>query len=155
MMTINMDQKVIKALRDLYKSDDAARRLFDLLVERERDASTTSLDRLTQLLSISRKEAVSLSKCLERAGCGQLIVGRRGHKSRFAWSYSCISLGQVATGETTELEEPENPLPEAEEEAGTLERGAYPARMNIAEAKQALSRSLGVPESAIEILIRA
>lgn len=154
-MTDNMDQKVIKAVRELYKQDDTARRLFDRWAERERDASATSIDRLHHLLGISREEAVGLAQRLEQAGCGQFIVGRRGHKSRFAWAYSCISLGQVAAGETSELEEPDDPLPEAEEEAGAIESASAPIRINVAEAKRALSQSLGVPESAIEILIRA
>ena len=154
-MTSNMNNRVIKAIRDLYKGDDIARRLFDQSAERERDATATSIDRLTHVLGVSREEAVGLAQRLQEAGCGQFIIGRRGHKSRFAWGYSCISLGQAAAGETTELEEPENPMPEAEEEAASLEPAGVPPRMNIAEAKRALSLSLGVPESAIEISIRA
>ena len=154
-MTSNVDQKAVKAVRDLYKKDQIARRLFDLSAERERDATATSIDRLTHVLGVSRDEAVGLAQRLEEAGCGQFIVGRRGHKSRFAWGYSCISLGKAAAGQTTELEEPEDPLPEAEEEAATSQPALAPPRMNIADAKRALSLTLGVPESAIEILIRA
>jgi hypothetical protein len=154
-MTGDIDKTVVKAIRDLYRKDEIARRLFDQFAERERDSLATSIDRLTHLLGVSRGEAVGLSQRLQEAGCGQFIVGRRGHKSRFAWAYSCISLGQTASGETSELEEPEDPLPEAEEEASPLVTIAAPAAMNIADAKRALSLSLGVPETAIEILIRA
>jgi hypothetical protein len=150
-----MDQKAVKAVRALYKGDEVARRLFDWCAERERDASETSVDRLTHVLGISREEAVGLCQRLAEAGCGLFVVGRRGYKSRFAWGYSCISLGQVAAGETSELEEPENPLPESEEDAVASEASAPAPRMNIADAKRALALGLGVPESAIEIHIRA
>jgi hypothetical protein len=154
-MNASFDQNTVRAIRDLYKTDDTARRLFDRWAERERDATATTIDRLHHLLGISREEAVRLAQRLEQAGCGQFIVGRRGHKSRFAWAYSCVSLGQVAAGETSELEEPEDPLPEAEEEKGAIGGASSLPHMNITEAKRALSASLGVPESAIEILIRA
>ncbi len=154
-MTTNMDQKVITAVRALYKKDDAARRLFDQCAERERDASATSIDRLTYLLGISRAEALALAQRLGEAGCGEFVMGRRGHKSRFVWGYSCISLGQVAAGETAELEKAEDPLPESEEDRVPVEAPVGASRLSIQDAKRALSQSLGVPESAIEILIRA
>lgn len=153
-MTSNMDESVVKSVRALYKKDEAARELFDQCADRERDASATSIDRMTYKLGISREEAVGLAQRLEEAGCGEFVVGRRGHKSRFVWAYSCISLGQVAAGETTLLEKPDDPLPETDDERETASPGSQ-SRMTIQEAKRALSDSLGVSESAIEILIRA
>lgn len=151
-MTSDIDKGILEKIRTLYKQDEIARRFFDQCASRERDASATSIDRMTYLLGISREEAVGLAQKLESTGCGEFIVGRRGYKSRFTWSYSCISVGQAAAGETAQLEPTENPEPEGEDQLG---REVNVPAMTIQDAKRALSVSLGVPESAIEILIRA
>jgi hypothetical protein len=103
-------------------------------------------------IDISRGDAVALARKLEEAGCGEFVVGRRGSKSRFVWAYSCIAIGQVASGEASTLEKPDNPEPEdvdEEEETG----GA--SSLTIAQAKLALAKSLGVSVSNIEIIIKA
>ena len=108
---------------------------------------------MSRSLNISRGEAVALARALEATGAGQFVLGRRGSKSRFAWHYSCISLGRVAAGEMTELEAPKDPELEETEEAGA---GATQGlgSLTIADAKRRLSASLGVVESNIEILVR-
>ena len=153
--------EVVNGIRTLYKTDPIARKLFDWTADRERDATSTSLDLISRKLGISRGEAVSLARKLEETKCGTFIVGRRGQKSRFEWGYNCISLGQAAAGELSELENVENPIAEGEDNdverssgnpASTTEEGAR--RLTIADAKAGLALSLGVPVSAIEIIVR-
>ena len=157
-MTKDFAKDVIDRVKALYESDTLARKLFDHCAERERDASTTSIDRISHLLGISRGEAVALARRLEEAEGGGFVLGRRGQKSRFSWGYSCISLGKAAAGETSNLEQPENPLPESEEEEeeSIVTHGVgTPQRMTITQAKEALAASLGVPVANIEITVRA
>lgn len=157
--------KVLTAIRRLYKENATAQALFDWVASRQRDASSTTITRLSSQLGISRGEAVVLARQLETAGCGDYVVGRRGSKSRFEWAFSCISLGQAAAGEDDELEEVANPVPDSEEEAGEdgeaiaapagAVTDAVVAHLTIARAKQGLALSLGVPITNIEIIIRS
>ena len=144
-----LDNQIIEEIRTLYTQDQVARQLFDWTASRSYDASETSIVRLTQVLRISRQDAVHLARDLERAGCGDLILGRRGGRSRFRWAYSCISLGKTAAGETDEIEEPFNPVPETEDEDNV------PQHLTIPEAKALLAESLGLEPSQIAIEIRA
>lgn len=152
-MVVDIDKDVIEAIRRLYRADSAAQALFDWTASRTRDATATSLDRLSNKLNLTRGDAVALARSLEKAGCGQFVVGRRGQPSRFEWKYSCISLGQAAAGEDVKLEAAEDPLPEIEEEQ--LEAAEAASGLTLAQAKIALSKTLGVPVENIEITIRA
>ena len=158
-MTEDFTAETIKAIRNLYKTDTSAQSLFDWTASRERDASSTSIDRICHILQLSRGDAVALARHLEEAGCGEFVVGRRGQKSRFRWRYSCISLGHAASGETSELEEAENPVPDNEEDVidagpGNATETSPLAGITISEAKAALAKSLGVSPSDIEIVVR-
>lgn len=154
-MPSDISVNVIEAIRKLYRTSASAQAIFDWTASRERDATATSIDRISNRLGISRGEAVALARALEQAGCGEFVVGRRGQPSRFQWGFSCISLGQAAAGEDVKLEAAEDPLPESEEEQ--LEAaGAEPSQpLTLAQAKAALSKSFGVPVENIEITIKA
>jgi DNA-binding MarR family transcriptional regulator len=159
-MTKDFTQEIIDAIRGLYQSDQAAQALFDWTAQRERDASSTSINRICKQLGISRGDAVALARRLEGTKCGEFIVGRRGQKSRFCWFYSCISLGQAAAGESSNIEEAKNPISEAEDDVIELseigdDEGFSSKRITIAEAKIALANSLGISINSIEIIIKA
>ncbi|SDR39001.1 hypothetical protein SAMN05519103_02585 [Rhizobiales bacterium GAS113] len=157
-MTTDFAQEVIDAIRQLYETNEAARALFDWTAQRERDATSTSIDRISNQLRISRGEAVALSRLLEEANCGEFIVGRRGQKSRFRWNYSCVSLGQAASGESSNLEKADNPIPESEEDSFDEPSDKFDLthlKLTIAEAKSVLANSLGVSVSNIEIIVKA
>jgi hypothetical protein len=159
-MTNDFTQDVIDAIRNLYRTNASAQALFDWTAQRERDATSTSIDRISSQLEISRGEAVALARLLEEAKCGEFIVGRRGQKSRFRWAYSCISLGQAASGEASDLEEAEDPIPESEDDlldtpSVELAQPNAPLKLTIAEAKAALANSLGVSVTSIEIIVKA
>ena len=155
-MTNDIDKNVIEAIRALYRRDTNAQALFDQLAKRRRDATETSVDTFGNLLSISRGAAVDLARALGETGCGEFIVGRKGHQSRFAWTYSCISLGRAAAGEAGDLEKAVDPLPELEVEIPGNIEAAPPAKtlISISEAKKMLAASLGVDVANIEITVR-
>lgn len=98
-----------KGLRKFYKENEAARWLLDHLARRERDWSSTSVDRMLSNIAqdggdVSRGQLVEVMRELEGLGCGAFKVGRRGHASRFEWSVSLVSVGQFAAQEREDIE---------------------------------------------------
>jgi len=147
-------KEVVSRVQGLYRADDLARRVFDALAARTRDATATSIENIMRLTGTSRAEAVAFARKVHDTGAAEFYLGRRGSKSRLVWKFSCISVGQAATGEVAELEEVQNPEPEPEDsasEANTLEASS----LTIAEAKRLLAQALGLEPSNIEISIRA
>ncbi len=153
-MTNDFHPATVQAIQDLYESDADARKLFDWTASLKKDAAETTLERIVDVLGISRKSAVALAQKLEEAECGRFIVGRKGSHSRFEWHYSRVSLGQVAAGETEKIEPVSSDLAtEAEDEAAIAAvTGEKP--LTIASAKAMLALSLGVQPEQIEITIK-
>ena len=154
-MPEDIDNSIIEKVRFLYQNNEVARRFLDHCAERERDASATSIDRIAYRLEISRESAIELAREFEEAGIGTFMVGRRGHKSRFEWDFSCISVGQVASGETTSLEEPDDAVEEIGSSDDYNSSSGGVGALTLAQAKEGLSKSLGVPIDAIQINIQA
>jgi hypothetical protein len=153
-MTNDFDQNIVSKIKKMYEKNPNATKLFDWTAELERDATETTLDRIRHKLDISRGEAVDLARELDAVGCAEFIVGRRGQKSRLRWLYSRVSLGKVASGEATALEQTENPVVENDEPEVEQTDGGPSKRLTIAEAKAILAVSLGVPITSIEITIK-
>jgi hypothetical protein len=154
----------VLAVRELYRTNENARLLFDWAAQRERDAKETSIERISQVIRSTRGEAVALARELEGAECGEFVVGRRGSKSRLVWSYSPISLGQTASGEDDRLEGISNPVSEDEEgeEAGEFDEyleiddsSVKIFKLTLDEAKRGLANNFGVPLANIEIIIKS
>lgn len=105
-MTIrNSNNLEIKKLRELYKDSPAARAVLDHLASRERNWSSTTVDRIqTNVVgdggSVSRADVVSVFRVLEASGCGSFKAGRKGWPSRFEWAVQMVSACQAAAGET-------------------------------------------------------
>jgi hypothetical protein len=159
-MVSDFNPQVINDIRDFYQSDVSAQALFDWTASRERDATATSIDRMCQILEINRGTAVAMAKKLQELGCGEFIPGRHSQKSRFRWKFSCISLGQAASGEQTVLAQAINPIPENEEETAEQKIAPFSAvphelKLSLAEAKAGLSNMFGVPIVNIEITIKS
>jgi hypothetical protein len=94
----------VDGLRQFYTENAVARTFLDHAAQRERDLSETSVDRTLAILKehaveSNRAEVVALFQRLEKLGCGQFIIGRRGRPSRLAWSASIVSIGKAAVGE--------------------------------------------------------
>jgi hypothetical protein len=91
------------ALRELYGTDKTARALFDNLAKRVYNSREQSVDQLERCLEkddveVSRRDITHLLKELQRAGCGEYIVGRKGHPSRFRWYVETVDIGRRAAG---------------------------------------------------------
>ena len=98
-----------KRLVRLYADDPAARALLDHFANRERNQNTSTVRRVTANLGeeespLSRGDIIRVFKELESIGCGMFKAGRKGHESRFEWRVASKSVGQVAAGETSEIE---------------------------------------------------
>lgn len=141
----------VEAVQTLYEEDPNAKKMFDWTATLRRDATMTTIDTISRELGISRKASVALARELEDAGCGEFIVGRRGSSSRFKWAHSRVSLGRVAAGETEEIEDVSDPIPEEEEMS--LEETSQP--LTIRRAKTLLAEALGVEPGQVEIKICA
>lgn len=152
-MNDQMNPTTTLAVQSLYNHNADARKLFDWMASLQRDAESTTIDRLTQKLGISRNAAVLLVRELENAGCGEFVVGRRGSRSRFRWDYSRVSLGLVASGEADEIEQVSDPISEKDEDLMTIDASGQ--NLTIARAKDLLAASLGLKPDQIEIQIRA
>lgn len=99
-----------KALKALYSTDPAAKLILDEFGARQRNQQATKLDQLLLRLSnagkgVARADAIKTLRKLEDAGCGKFLTGRKGHPTRFEWSYDLVSVAKAATGEVQVVEE--------------------------------------------------
>lgn len=129
-MNYSIKTDLAAGLRDLYKANDAAKRLLDRFAERKNDANFTTAARAADLAGASHGEIIALFREFDRVGAGEFKVGRRGAASRMVWHYSVRSLGAAAQGtaepeaiDPTEIDEGreiEADLVEAEYELGWI-----------------------------------
>jgi hypothetical protein len=152
-MTNDIDVNVVKNLRALYKENDSARKMFDLLANRNRDIGATSVEWVMREIELWRADAVELLRKLDAAKCGTLYYGRRGAKTRIEWDYSCISIGQAAAGEANDLENIADAITEDDDKENSFSEPQTDL-MTIAKAKTLLAKSLGVDPNNIEITVR-
>jgi hypothetical protein len=115
----------VSALAALYRSEAAAKAIFDHFARRQYNSAKTTVDRLQASLKqedyeVSRSDIIDFFRKLESAHCGEFVIGRKGHSSRFEWATSLISVGQAAAGEVakvdviTEAEKAEDPEDETD-----------------------------------------
>jgi hypothetical protein len=158
---IEMDktrERVGNLIRDLYQHNESARAFFDRAAERKNDVAETFIQRIAQMADVSHYEAVRLARLLEDAGCGKLIVGRKGGRTRFRWYYGLPALGKVARNEPEATLQDVDPDVMEDQRGGATAADDEPATrsgLTIAEAKRRLAESLGITPDKIEIHIRA
>lgn len=161
-MSDDAEESISTSLQQLCSQSEGARRFFEWAGKRQNDANFTSIDVLERKSGMDRAWCIELAKELDRIGCGRYVVGRRGSKTRIDWDFGLKSIAQAALGGSVALEAID------EELAAELGESARPGRaartelppsdaggITIAEAKRRLAISLGVPISAIEIVVRA
>jgi len=105
-------------LRELYKTDTTAKRVFDDLSRRQRNYAEVKVARMATRVWASRRAVIQVFRKLEGAGCGEFVVGRGGWESRFVWTVGMVEVGKYAKGEEAPIQhvEPTAGLePEAEE----------------------------------------
>jgi hypothetical protein len=145
-------EKTVETIRKMYAGDGGARAFFDRAAERTNDVAETSIGIIGRMASVGKYEAIRLCRDLQSAGCGKLIVGRKGYGTRFRWEKSLPVLGKIAKGEDVELQDIAADI-KADQEAGT-DRPTAPTGLTIAEAKRMLAESHGVSLDKAEIIIR-
>jgi hypothetical protein len=136
----------------LSQSNAMARTLFQSLAMRDRDSAETSVDRIMTILNSDRNTAIWLMKEVAEIGVADFYSGRRGHKTRLVWHYSCKSVGEAALEQFASLQIPQladetgdNGIPEAIEVA---------RESPIIRAKRLLVAELGVKMEDVDIVIR-
>jgi hypothetical protein len=77
----------LKLVVTLYNSGATASVLLKHIALRRRNPQSDTVRRLMQVCGkgTRRVNVVRILRTLENAGFGKLIVGRRGHESRFVW----------------------------------------------------------------------
>lgn len=139
MMPINYD-----TLHKLYSSLPTARQLFDTIIELGVEEGRTTVDELILGSAATRRQAITLLRDLDEAGCGEFKVGRKGHPSRLVWNGDPSEIAQrVISGELVgatpdheAAEQPPESEPDAQDllEASSVGATAAQATLDLAEA---------------------
>lgn len=98
MNKLNDNNNLVLSLRDIYKSDVSARALFDWFGTRVRGAAEIEVEAAVAKAGVEYSSVIRVFRKLAELGCGRFIEGRRGFKSRMAFTYSIVELGEVACG---------------------------------------------------------
>lgn len=142
------------ALHRLYNTEGFAG-FFDWASEFKNDVSQTTVSRIqTQIESGSGerpKAALEFCRMLEEAGCGRLVLGRHGKKSRMEWAYTLRSIGDVARRRTNDLEPRDEDLDDEDHDQPAMIRFEIPLRSNLPKASVELPE--GYSESDLKKLI--
>lgn len=110
-------------LKRLYKSNLVAKSLFDSLASRQNGATVTKARRAAQITGQDYRDMVRLLKELGEMGVGRFLAGRKGQETRIEWAFDVRSLGKVAAGGGSRLEEVPADA-EIEEDEGAAETAA-------------------------------
>jgi len=99
----------ISHLRKVYGNNNCAKAILDVAASRKNNSYSTNVDRLMWVISqggtsFSRRDVITALRELEKANCGEFIIGRRGQPSRFRWSVEMIAAGRAARGDQKDVE---------------------------------------------------
>jgi hypothetical protein len=141
------------ALIALSQSNPTARSFFQSLAARDRDAAETTVDRVMSIVNTERNEAVALMKAVADTGVAEFYAGRRGHKTRLVWDYSCKSVGSAALEQFASLQIPDFEIDS--DDSVRIEQQIPASEGPIARAKRILAAELGVSVDNVEIIIRS
>ncbi|MBS7743526.1 MULTISPECIES: hypothetical protein [unclassified Chelatococcus] len=133
-----------------YDNDLAFRSIIDWLAGLGKKEREISVDQATAGAGLLQAEVFRCFRILDQLGYGRLMLGRRGHHSRFIGHGDLSKIGGMARiGQEKGGAVNPGPLP-----TGSLTIVPGPGCLTIGQAKELLAASLGVPENAIEIIIR-
>jgi hypothetical protein len=98
------------SIQNLYSEAEINRWIFDHFSTRTNNQRETKLDRIEHLLTeegyeFNHGQVIHFFKRLEELDCGKYIIGRRGGRSRFAWSVNMLDVTRIAVGESESIEE--------------------------------------------------
>lgn len=123
-MTKNGSKVDMDGLRAYCALEPDAKVIFGHLSKFVKNMSETKIDQLTWRLSSettppSRWTVLKFFRKLQELGCGRVIEGRRGHKTRFEWSSNLVDVAKAAMGQNISIGSA--PI-EVEEAAGDQQR---------------------------------
>lgn len=95
---------VVEGLRRLFQAGGIHAKVFNWMGSYERSPSETSIERLANELSVSEFEARDVARELEGVGCGRLLLGRKGNKTRMVWEYNFRTMVAAAKGTSKKLQ---------------------------------------------------
>ena len=148
----------VQALGHLYEKGEGRREFFRMLstyINWRTDMQAATAAEYTKL---GYATIVKFLKELDEIGIGDFKYGRRGAKTRIVWKFSPRSVGDVAQGQSSQLEgydEAIDPIPHAAEqllEGGAATNDADWASL-IAEAKSDLAAKMNISPEQITITI--
>jgi hypothetical protein len=107
-MTKDNSNVNIHGLKSLYLVDPVAKLVLDHFSKFANNMGSTKIDQLLWTLSNeqnppTRWEVIKFFQKLQELGCGSLIVGRRGKKTRFTWSSNLTDVSKAAAGEDIKI----------------------------------------------------
>jgi hypothetical protein len=127
-MTKDNSKVDISGLRSFYLFDPAAKLLLDHFSKFVNNMGTTKIDQLLWRLSNepnppSRGTVIKFFQKLEELGCGHLVWGRKGKKTRFVWGSNLTDVSKAAAGQDIKIGIALTPaeVEEAEEAAANVE----------------------------------
>jgi hypothetical protein len=142
------EDNVIRQLRALFRNH-AYSPFFVWASGLVNDVSQTPVSRIEFHLEAqeegSRKNALDFCNKLKDAGCGKLILGRHGKKSRMQWAFTLRSIGAAAKGEVGTLEPREM---ETEQDAEDDKTSVIRSEIPLSGATRAI---LELPEDLSEL----
>lgn len=108
-----------KAILDLANDEPIISSLFDYLAARQRHTSELTIDRAIKAVpGTSRSEMISAFRELEQIGLGNLLLGRKGGKTRLSWLVSPEDIEKSRMGEL-------DPIPLSDSESDLDELDEY------------------------------
>ena len=121
-MTKDNSKVNIGGLRAFYAFDPVAKAIFEHLAKFVRNMGETKIDQLTLRLGSeadppNRWVVLKFFRKLEELGCGRVIEGRWGNKTRFEWSSNLVDVAKAAMGQDVSIGSAPTEI-EVEEAAG-------------------------------------
>jgi len=150
-MTKDNSKVNISGLRSFYLLDPVAKLILDHFSKFVNNMGTTKIDQLLWRLSNeqnppSRGEVIKFFQKLGELGCGHLVWGRRGGKTRFVWGSNLTDVSKAAAGQDIKIGDAPTPaeVEEAEEEAANGALGALQEDNDLVEHPFRLRKDLAV-----------
>ncbi len=122
-------------LKRLYATSETAKKILNYFAGRKNNKNETTVDRLHGVLvaeghEVTRGQLIDALRQLAELGCGEFKTGRKGWPTRMVWSVGIVSLGQVASGQATAVQEIDD-VSTDEEEVPVAAKAVEHDQMNV------------------------